>query len=60
MVSEKRGNIFTRTDGRYFIYLPKALVEDTAFPFSIGSSVKVKVSFKPGEKKLIIEGYRKK
>ena len=47
--------MFTRKDGRYFVYLPKSLVEDTAFPFSMESSVKVKVSFKPKEKRLIIE-----
>jgi len=55
LVSKSKGSIFRRTDGRYFIYLPKALVEDTAFPFPVSSSVKVKVHFKPGEKKLIIE-----
>ena len=55
MVSKSSGSIFRRTDGKYFIYLPKALVEDTAFPFPVTSSVKVRVHFKPGDKKLVIE-----
>ena len=55
MVSQGVGSIFRRTDGRYFIYLPKDLVEDTAFPFPTETSVKVKIHFKSREKKLIIE-----
>ena len=55
MVSEGVGSIFRRTDGRYFIYLPKDLVENTGFPFPPEKSVKVKIHFKLGEKKLIIE-----
>jgi hypothetical protein len=55
LVSQGVGSIFRRTDGRYFIYLPQGLVEDTAFPFPTEKSVKVKIRFKPGEKKLVIE-----
>jgi hypothetical protein len=36
MVSQARGSIFRRTDGKYFIYVPIRLVEDTAFPLKIG------------------------
>ena len=53
MVSESYGSISMRKDGKYFLYLPKKLVEDTGFPFPPTS--KVKVSFKLGEKRLIIE-----
>ena len=60
MVGEGVGSIFRRTDGRYFIYLPTALVEDTAFPFPTEKSVKVKIRFMPGNRKLIIEGYQQK
>jgi len=49
------GSIFRRKDEKYFVYLPKDLVEDTSFPFELSSSVKVKIKFKPGEKKIIIE-----
>lgn len=55
MVSEGIGSIFRRKDGKYFVYLPKDLAEDTAFPFSVSSSVKVRVSFKPGEKRILVE-----
>jgi len=61
MVSQARGSIFRRTDGKYFIYLPTKLVEDTGFPLKIGeSATKIKISFKPGDKKLTIETDRKK
>jgi len=60
MVNQARGSIFRRTDGKYFIYLPKALVEDTAFPFKIGKpATKMWIHFKPGDKKLVIEKDRK-
>jgi len=55
LASEGSGSIFRRKDGKYFIYLPKELVEDTGFPFPIASSVKVKVHFTPGDKKIIVE-----
>jgi len=56
MVSQARGSIFRRKDGKYFIYLPKALVEDTAFPFIIRKpATKMWIHFKPGVKKIIIE-----
>lgn len=55
MVSQGVGSIFKRTDGRYFIYLPKDLVEDTSFPFPPTSKTRVKISFKPGENRLIVE-----
>ena len=55
MVKESFGSIFRRKDGRYFLYLPKGLVEDTGFPFPPKSKTKVKISFKPGEKRLIVE-----
>ena len=61
MVSQARGSIFRRTDGKYFIYVPTRLVEDTAFPLTIGeSATKIKISFKPRDKKLTIEKLKKK
>jgi len=61
MVNQAKGSIFRRTDGKYFIYVPTRLVEDTAFPLTIGeSATKIKISFKPGGKKLTIEKDRKK
>ena len=56
MVSEGKGRIFRRADGKYLIYLPVGLAEDSMFPFNLKEqdSVKVKVSFKIGEKKLLL------
>jgi len=55
LAREGRGSMFATKDGRYFVYLPKDLVEDTAFPFPPESSIRVKISFKAGKKTLIIE-----
>ena len=59
LVSEGVGLIFRRKDGRYFIYLPKGLVENTGFPFPTEKSLKVKIRFTPSNKKLIIEKYQR-
>jgi hypothetical protein len=42
-------------NGKYLIYLPLDLATDSVFPFKTDSSVRVKVSFKIGEKRLVIE-----
>jgi hypothetical protein len=55
MVSEGRGRLFRRKDGKYLIYLPKDLAEDSMFPFKGADSIFVKVSFKLGDKKLLIQ-----
>ena len=58
MVSEGRGRIFRRKDGKYLLYIPKDLAEDSMFPFKGCSSIPVKVSFKIGEEKLTIEKWK--
>ena len=55
LVSEGKGRLFRRKDGKYLIYVPKDLAEDTMFPYKGADSVFVKVSFKTGENKLMIE-----
>jgi len=55
MVSEGKGRLFRRKDGKYLIYVPKDLAEDTMFPYKGADSVFVKVSFKTGEDRLLIE-----
>ena len=55
MVNEGRGRIFRRKDGKYLIYLPLDLAEDSMFPFRGSDSILVKVSFKLGDNKLLIE-----
>jgi len=55
MVNVGKGRLFRRADGKYLIYLPVDLATDSQFPFKTETSVRVKVSFKIGEKKLVIE-----
>jgi hypothetical protein len=55
MVSEGKGRLFRRRDGKYLIYLPKDLAEDSMFPFKGADSVFVKISFKLGEATLLRE-----
>jgi len=63
MAREAKGRLFKRKDGKVLIYVAKALAEDSMFPFKdlsplkIGSplSLRVKISFNLGEKKLIVE-----
>ncbi|MCJ7762710.1 hypothetical protein MUP38_04555 [Candidatus Bathyarchaeota archaeon] len=55
MVSEGRGRLFRRKDGKYLVYLPKDLAEDSMFPFKGADSIFVKVSFKLGDTKLVVE-----
>jgi len=54
MVSEGRGRLFRRKDGKYLIYVPKDLAEDSMFPFKGSDSIFVKVGFKPGGPKEIV------
>ena len=53
LVSETTGRLFRRKDGKYLIYIPKDLAEDSMFPFK-GESVKVCISFKPGAKEKVL------
>lgn len=55
MVNEGKGRLFKRKDGKFLIYLPKDLAEDSMFPFKGSDSVFVKISFKLGDNKLIVE-----
>ena len=45
MVSEGKGRLFRRKDGKYLVYLPKDLAEDSMFPFKVSDTVFVRVSF---------------
>jgi len=60
VVNVGKGNLFRRKDGKYLIYLPLYLAKDSMFPFKTETSVRVKVSFKSGEEKLVIEPYEEK
>jgi hypothetical protein len=62
MVSEGRGRLFRRKDGKYLLYIPVDLAEDSMFPFKNytktkrgADSIPVRVTFKQGENKLLVE-----
>lgn len=55
MVNEGRGRLFRRKDGKFLIYVQNDLAEDSMFPFKGAESIFVKVSFKLGDDKLLIE-----
>ena len=65
MASEGRGRLFRRKDGKYLLYIPVDLAEDSMFPFKDyaktkrgADSIPVKVSFKQGDNKLLIEKWK--
>jgi len=60
VVNVGKARVFRRKDGKYLIYLPLDLVTDSQFPFKTETSVRVKVSFKIGEKRLVIEPLEEK
>jgi len=57
MGNEGKGTIFRRKDARYLLYLPVRVVDDSMFPLKCegSDSMPVKVSFKPNDKKIIVE-----
>jgi len=62
VVSEGRGRLFRRKDGKYLLYIPVDLAEDSMFPFKNyektkrgADSILVKVGFKQGSNKLVVE-----
>ena len=58
MVNEGRGRLFRRKDDKYLIYVPKDLAEDSMFPFKGAASIKLKISFRSGDNKLVIEKWK--
>ncbi len=54
MANVSGGRLFRRKDGKYLLYIPKSLAEDSMFPFKVSSSVAVKISFEVGDDKLTV------
>ena len=54
MVSEGKARFFKNSQGRYMIYLPVDLCEDSMFPFKVEDSIHVQVGFQQGDNKLTI------
>jgi hypothetical protein len=55
VVNQGKGRLFKRKDGKYLVYIPKDLAEDSMFPFKGANSIFVKVSFKLGDNQLLVE-----
>jgi hypothetical protein len=58
LVNEEKGRLFRRKDGKFLIYMPKDLAEDSMFPFRTLDSIKVKVTFKLSDDKMLIEKWK--
>jgi hypothetical protein len=65
MVNEGRGRLFRRKDGKYLLYLPVDLAEDSMFPFKDyvktkrgADAIPVRISFKQGTPRLIVEKWK--
>jgi hypothetical protein len=56
--NEGRGTIFRIKGSKYMLYLPVGVVDDSMFPFKCNKSMCVRVSFKPGGDKLIVEKWK--
>lgn len=50
--------MFRRKDGKYMIYLPKNLAEDSLFPFTESDSIFVRLTFKLGDDRLLVEQWK--
>jgi len=62
MVNEENGTLFRRKDGKYFLYIPVYLAEDSMFPIKATTAnpkVRVKISFKVGDNKFTIEKWKR-
>ena len=59
MVNEGKGRLFRRKDGKYLLYVPKDLAEDSMFPFKANPAIKVRINFKVGDDKLTVTRYQK-
>jgi len=54
MVNEGKARLFKNTQGRYLIYIPISLAQDSMFPFKVADSTYVHIQFEEGKDKLII------
>ena len=62
LVNKGKGRLFRRKDGKYIIYVPKDLAEDTGFPIEMGveRSIPIEISFEVGDKRLVVEKWKEK
>ena len=57
MVSSGKGRLFRRKDGKYLIYLPKDVAEDSQFPYHV-ESVSVKITFDTEKRTITAEPWK--
>jgi hypothetical protein len=55
---EGRGTILRIRGSQYLLYLPVRVADDSMFPLRCDKTMCVRVSFKPGSDKLVIEKWR--
>lgn len=60
MGNEGKGTLFKLKGPKYLLYLPVRVADDSMFPFKCEGSMPVRVSFNPGEDKIIIEKWKEK
>ena len=67
MPTEDKCRLFKRKDGKYLIYVPVRLAEDSMFPFKTvehpdkeGASIQLMMRFEIGKKRVIIEPLEQK
>lgn len=53
--NEGKGTLFRLKGSKYLLYLPVRVADDSMFPFKCEKSIPVRVSFTPGDDKVIIE-----
>lgn len=58
MVNEGKARLFKNSQGRYLIYLPVDLAEDSMFPFKVTNSMHVRVVFKQGDNVLTVSEWK--
>ena len=58
MVNKGKARLFKNSQGRYLIYLPVDLAQDSMFPFKVKDSIHVFVGFEQGQNKLTIMEYK--
>jgi len=58
VVNEGKARLFKNSQGRYLIYLPVDLAEDSMFPLKVANSIHVRVGFKQGENKITIAEWK--
>jgi hypothetical protein len=58
MVNEGKARLFKNSQGRYLIYLPVDLAQDSMFPFKVRDSMHVRIGFKQGDNKLTITEWK--